>query len=378
MHDAQSTSSRSRDPRVDFFRGMALIFIFIDHIPDNAWAYATLKNFGFADASEVFVLLSGYSAALAYGLGSREGPLNPSFRRAIRRAGEIYLWHLLIFAVSAALLFTAAEVFADRDYVHNIWLQNLQTDPVTWTAKALMLTYQPNQMNILPLYVALMLWFPVMLILFRRGIGVALSVSFLIWAAANYYKINLPANAPGYGWFFNPLAWQLLFTTGAAAAVLGNRHHITGRDGALALAGLYVLFSFVYAAPWVPISWLPNATLLPADFILQVSKPDLSAWRFLHVLALAYLAGSLIPPHTPWLHQGPARIISLCGRNAIEIFALGTLLSFVGWIVLRQTGITAGRQLVVTLLGIAVMALAAKWLTQVKAARANAPAAAPA
>jgi hypothetical protein len=160
---------RPRDPRVDFFRGLALIFIFIDHIPDNVWAFATLKNFGFADASEVFVLLSGYSAALAYGLGSDRAPLRPSFQRAFKRAGRIYLWHIAILIASAIMLYTAAHVFRDPVYVHNMFLQRLSDDPVGAAMGVLSLTYQPNQMNILPLYVLLMVWFPIMLLLFRRG-----------------------------------------------------------------------------------------------------------------------------------------------------------------------------------------------------------------
>jgi len=370
MLDPHAPSARPRDLRVDFFRGMALIFIFIDHIPDNTWAYATLKNFGFSDASEVFVLLSGYSAALAYRLGSESGPLRPSFHRAIKRAGRIYLWHIAIFLVSAAILFSAAAVFARPYYVHNIWLQNLADDPVTWTLRALALTYQPNQMNILPLYVTLMLWFPVMLILFRRGVVPTLMVSLAVWALASHFKINLPTNTPGEGWYFNPFAWQLLFTTGAAAAVLGNRHDITGRGAAMAIAALYVTFSFIYAAPWVPISWLPDDPLLPPGLLGVVSKPDLSAWRFLHVLALAYMAGSLIPPQAPWLGRGFGRVLSLCGRNALEMFALGTILSFLGWIVLAEVGTTATLELFVSAAGIATMAFAARYLTEAKASRA--------
>ena len=222
MPDPSVPPVRPRDPRVDFFRGLALIFIFIDHIPDNRWSYWTLKNFGFADASEVFVLLSGYSAALAYGLGSQHGPLRPSFQRAFRRAGVIYAWHIAIFAVSAVMLYAAAQLFNKPAYVNNIALQYLTADPLTWTLRALTLTYQPNQMNILPLYVVLMLWFPVMLLLFRRGVLVSLGVSLAIWAIANIYKMNLPAYDTGKGWYFNPFAWQLLFTTGAAAAMLSN------------------------------------------------------------------------------------------------------------------------------------------------------------
>ena len=364
-----SPARRPRDPRVDFFRGLALIFIFIDHIPDNSWAYATFKNFGFADASEVFVLLSGYSAALAYGLGSSEGPLVPSFHRAFRRAGRIYAWHIAIFAVSAVLLYSAAHVFNRPSYVTNIWLQNLAADPLTWTLKALTLTYQPNQMNILPLYVVLMLWFPVMLLLFRRSALLALAVSAAVWAIATTYRINLPVNTPGEGWFFNPFAWQLLFTTGAAAAVLAPRYHLTGRTTTMAFACLYIIFSFIYAAPWVPISWLPDSPVLPPDLIGSVSKPDLSAWRFLHVLALAYLAGSLIPASAEWLNRPAARAVALCGRNALEIFALGTILSFVAWIVLTELGPTRSIEFLVNILGVVLMAQAAATLTRQKAER---------
>lgn len=360
---------RPRDPRVDFFRGLALIFIFIDHIPDNSWAFATFKNFGFADASEVFVLLSGYSAALAYGLGSDQGPLRPSFQRALRRAGTIYGWHIAIFAVSAVLLFSAAWLFDEPAYVRNVWLQNLAHDPVRWIFYALTLTYQPNQMNILPLYVVLMLWFPVMLLLFRQSTVLALTISAGIWAVAAALQINLPVNTPGEGWFFNPFAWQLLFTTGAAAAVLAPLTHAGGRSLVLVLAGLYVLFSFVYAAPWVPISWLPNATLLPPDLIGTVSKPDLSAWRFLHVLALAYIAGCLIPTTAPWLQHWTAQAVAMCGRHALEIFALGTVLSFVGWIVLNELGTTRTVEFLVNSLGVALLAQAAARLSRQKAGR---------
>jgi hypothetical protein len=370
MSDPSAPQARQRDPRVDFFRGLALIFIFIDHIPDNTWAYATLKNFGFADASEVFVLLSGYSAALAYGLGSEAGPLKPSFQRAFRRAGRIYLWHITILAASAVMLYAVAHVFRDPAYVQNMFLQRLGDDPVGAAIGALTLTYQPNQMNILPLYVVLMLWFPLMLILLRRGVVLTLCVSAAIWAAANYFKINLPVNTPGEGWFFNPLAWQLLFTTGAAAAVLARSHELTKRSALLAMAIFYVSFSFLYAAPWVPISWLPDRPLLPPDLIGTVSKPDLSAWRFLHIVALAYVAGSLIPINARWLEQPVARAISLCGRHALEIFALGTLLSFAGWILLRQVGASTALEFVVSAAGVAFMAYAARRLTERKAERA--------
>jgi hypothetical protein len=56
-----------RDLRLDFFRGLSLFFIFIDHIPNNFLSYATLHTIAFSDAAEVFIFISGYTAALVYG-----------------------------------------------------------------------------------------------------------------------------------------------------------------------------------------------------------------------------------------------------------------------------------------------------------------------
>jgi hypothetical protein len=58
---------QSRDRRLDFFRGLALIFIFVDHIPKNVLSYFTIQAAQFYDAAEVFVFISGYTAALVYG-----------------------------------------------------------------------------------------------------------------------------------------------------------------------------------------------------------------------------------------------------------------------------------------------------------------------
>jgi hypothetical protein len=79
--------SRRRDPRIDFFRGLALVMIFINHIPDTVPGLYTSRNFGFSDAAEGFVLLSGISAGLAYspirsanrGLANRFRPWRRAF-----------------------------------------------------------------------------------------------------------------------------------------------------------------------------------------------------------------------------------------------------------------------------------------------------------
>ncbi|HEX5454837.1 MAG TPA: OpgC domain-containing protein, partial [Stellaceae bacterium] len=60
-------SNSQRDLRLDFFRGLALIFIFVDHVPANFLSYFTLHSTAFFDAAEVFIFISGFTAALVYG-----------------------------------------------------------------------------------------------------------------------------------------------------------------------------------------------------------------------------------------------------------------------------------------------------------------------
>jgi hypothetical protein len=104
-----------RDLRVDFLRGLALWFIFIDHTPGNLLGQGTLRNVAFCDATEGFVLLAGYASGIAYGrLLEREGWLAAAAKVA-GRAGTLYVAHIFLFVVftaqvgySAALLDQAA------------------------------------------------------------------------------------------------------------------------------------------------------------------------------------------------------------------------------------------------------------------------------
>jgi hypothetical protein len=356
---------KERDLRIDFFRGLALIFIFIDHVPDNSWAKITLKNFGFSDASEVFVLLAGYSAGLAYWSMCERGDFQGAWTRATRRASQIYLWHIGIFTVSAMLLFGAARVFQNPAYVNNIAIAELATDPWRTIAGALVLFYQPNQMNILPMYVVLMFWLPVALFLLQRSVLLAIAVSFSIWFVANVSSINLPAQQrPDGGWFFNPFAWQLLFTLGAAASVLAKRTLDYPRRQVLLGVGIYLGFAFIVAAPWVQFAWLPDGRILPQSIVLPMSKHDLSAWRFVHVLALAYFVAVLVPQNSGWLKQSWANAVSTCGKHSLEIFSLGTLLSFLGWIALTELGSNLMTVLAVNVVGIAIMGMTAWQMTR--------------
>ena len=94
--------SQSRDLRLDFFRGVSLILIFIDHIPENVLAYFTLPAATFFDAAEVFIFISGFTTALVYGRRlAAKGALYMT-AQVFRRAWQLYVAHVFLFVMFIA------------------------------------------------------------------------------------------------------------------------------------------------------------------------------------------------------------------------------------------------------------------------------------
>ncbi|MET0651674.1 MAG: OpgC domain-containing protein, partial [Hyphomicrobiaceae bacterium] len=198
-----------RDARVDFFRGLALLFIFIDHVKENTLQYVTMQNFGFADAAEVFVALAGYASFLAYTrVFDRQGWW-AGLVKVASRVSKLYLAHMLFLIACVAILITATLVFDNPIYESVLNLEPFFEEPARASRKALLLVHQPAMLDILPLYIVLLIWFPVLLLLMRIHLLVALAASVTLWLGANLRGWNLPAYPENEGWFFNPFAWQL-------------------------------------------------------------------------------------------------------------------------------------------------------------------------
>lgn len=111
-----------RDLRIDFFRGLALVFIFWDHIPHNPLGQVTPRNFGFSDAAEIFVFLAGYAAVLAYGkLLLRDG-YAVACLRVLRRVWVLYVAHIFLLAVLMGMVFFADAQVGGRDFIDEMGL----------------------------------------------------------------------------------------------------------------------------------------------------------------------------------------------------------------------------------------------------------------
>src|SRR5713226_9206242 len=207
-----------RDLRLDACRGLALWFIFIDHIPDNVFAWLTLRNYGFSDTTEVFVFVSGYTCMLAYGGALREQGWPTTVTRALRRGWEIYVAFLLLLMAYLALIWVVGRGSEFLDETNTaVFFGN----PGAAIARAMAMQYTPVNTDVLPTFVLLHLAFPGLLWLLTRNAVAALTASLLLYVLVQAFGWNLPA-WPGGEWYFNPLAWQVLFVFGAWYAYKGS------------------------------------------------------------------------------------------------------------------------------------------------------------
>lgn len=368
-----------RDVRLDFFRGLALVCIFIDHTPGNILSFVTVRNFGFSDAAEMFVLIAGYTAVVAYSRTFERQGIWGGIQRVGRRMRDLYAAHILLTLLCAVLLAVAARWFENPLYYEHVNLTPYAYDPLGAMWRTLVLYYQLGYLNILPLYIVLLGWFPLLWWLMQRHLGLALAASAALWLLANVLGANLPSWPELYGWYFNPFAWQLVFSLGAIAAVHAQRGGTLPRmPWLVALVSAYAIFGFIVAAPWIHIDGLEETRLIHPDSIGPNSKSRLSLWRLAHILSLAYLVVLMVPATARWLRTPAAHLLINCGRNALDVFCLATVLSFVGFVVMLEGGRTFEYQLAVNGVGLALLGSAAWWLTKRKdrlAARAQQPAA---
>jgi hypothetical protein len=364
-----------RDARVDFFRGLALLFIFIDHVKENTLQYVTMQNFGFADAAEVFVALAGYASFLAYTrVFDRQGWW-AGLVKVAGRVSKLYLAHMLFLIACVAILITATLVFDNPIYESVLNLEPFFEEPARASRKALLLVHQPAMLDILPLYIVLLIWFPVLLLLMRIHLLVALAASVTLWLGANLRGWNLPAYPENEGWFFNPFAWQLLFSLGVFAAFYASKRALPRTSPWLIVPAVgFALFALVVTAPWTALPQFDEMTLIPTEKLVgEQGKQYLSLWRVAHLIVLAYLVSSLIPAGARWLASPLAQRIVDCGRHSLPVFCLGTALSMAGNLAMAQYGEGWTVQIGVNLVGLALLLLTGWTLAWLAHTRSQAP-----
>lgn len=356
--------STSRDLRLDFFRGLSLVFIFIDHVPENVLTYFTLQAVTFFDAAEVFIFISGFTAALVYGRRLASKGALYATAQVLRRAWQLYVAHIFLFVLFIAEVSYTASAFKNPMYNEEMRVAEFLDEPHIAVVKALLLEFQPAFLDILPLYIVMLLIFPAVLIGMQRHWLLVIVPSALLYLAVQVFDITVPAYPEGHVWFFNPLAWQFLFVSGA---VLGDRTARGAMPSALVRAG-YPIAAIVFAVSLaVRLSWTIHGVYPPfhAWFIKAlwpVDKNNLAPIRLLPFFAMVVLVAVHVPREARFLRSAAARPLMLCGRNSLEIFCLGILLSALGHFVLVEYSSGVLMQLFVSVAGIATMFLTAKMI----------------
>ncbi|MGE8189939.1 OpgC family protein [Pseudomonas sp. NPDC086278] len=355
-----------RDHRIDFFRGLALLFIFWDHVPHNPLGQITLRNFGFSDAAEIFVFLAGYVAVLAYGkILQRDGYLIACVK-ILRRAWVLYVVHIFLLAMLMGIVFFANSHVETRDLVEEMGLRHFITNPQQALTDELLLRFKPNLMDPLPLYIVLLVGLPLVLPLLVRKAWAVVAVSLTVYLLAPSFGWNLAAIKDGV-WYFNPVTWQLLFVLGGAAAIHGQRPRSAVNRSLLRQPLFISAAIYVVAAGAITVSWRwpqIHDALMPAslsNLLYPISKTDLSPVRLLHFLALAYVTAKLLPD-TGWTKNWLAQQCSRMGRYSLEVFCLGVLLAPLADMMNAMTDDAVAMQIFTALAGAMLMGLLGVWL----------------
>ncbi len=350
-----------RDLRLDACRGLALWFIFIDHIPDNVFGWLTLRNYGFSDATEVFVFVSGYTCMLAYGGALREQGWPTIVARSLRRGFEIYAAFLLLLIGYFVLIGVAGGGIR---YLDDTNTRFFFENPGVTLMHALVLQYTPVDTDILPTFALLHLAFPVVLWLLIRNAAIALALSFLLYLMVQRYGWHVPAWPTGE-MYFNPLAWQFLFVFGAwyADRGAGRLKSIVQSRAALWLAALYLALSLVVTLSWQiePLKWLiPDVV---SRLIYPIYKSHLAPLRLVHFLALAVVVSRLMPHGWRGLGKPWMTAMIRCGENSLAVYCISVLLSLAGFVILKEVSGSLAMQATVSVAGIALMIAAATLMT---------------
>ena len=345
-----------RELRLDLFRGLALWLIFIDHLPPSLLTWFTIRNYGFSDATEIFIFISGYTAAFVYGRAMLETGVVVATARILRRVWQIYVAHVFLFTIFLAEISYVATRFENPLYTEEMGIMDFLKQPDVTIVQALLLRFRPVNMDVLPLYIVLMLALPLILWLMKwqarrdaRPVGRAL-------------RGDLGVRPLSVG-----LSERLLGVQSVRLAIAVRVRRMVCARGARRMSRIlasrvtmWIAIAYLVAAFYVTLTWyVPQlAHFMPKrleQWMYPIDKTDLDVLRFTHFLALAALTVRFLPRDWPGLKSPWLRPLILCGSHSLEIFCLGVFLAFAGHFILAEVSGGAVMHALISLSGILIM-----------------------
>ncbi len=356
--------TRTRDLRVDLVRGIAIWFLFVDHIPHNAVNLLTLRNFGFSGATDLFVFVGGYAVALLYGRMARERGFLVTATRILKRVWQLYAVYIVLFVIYIDVIGQVAAKYAVPDIIDEYNVTGIVDHPVRVLAHGLLLQAKPLNLDTLQLVFPLLAAFPLILAGMLRWPKLTLATSVALYLAARQFDLHLDSFPDGR-WYFNPFSWQLLFVLGAWFALDGRRHVRAMQEIAplrwLALA--WLVFALLITAAGHDQQFanhVPNVLLAP---FTPNDKENLAPYRILHLLALAFLFTWYVPRDWQGLRAKVLQPVIKCGEEWLASFCAGVFLSLAGHMVLIMGPNSLFLQLLVSGAGAGLMTLIAYYIS---------------
>jgi hypothetical protein len=355
---------KGRDLRLDLFRGVANWAIFLDHIPDNVVNWITTRNWGFSDAADLFVFISGYTATFVYARMMLERGFIVGATRLTKRVWQLYVAHIILFVIYIAAISYLALRFGDSDMIDEFNVAGLVDNATETLRQGLFLRFKPLNLDVLPLYIVLMGLFPPVLWFMLRKPDLTMALSIILWLAARHFGWNLTAYPAGT-WYFNPYAWQVLFVFGAWCAMGGARRSMSliNSNITLYLCLAYMLFALIMTMAgrfsdfgamfpeWLYSSFNPN------------DKTNLAPYRFLHFVVIVILVIRFVPKDWPGLEWKIFDPVIVCGQQSLAVFCVGVFLSFVGHFELSMSSGSLFAQIFVSVAGISIMTVVAYYIS---------------
>jgi hypothetical protein len=380
---------KGRDLRLDLFRGIANWAIFLDHIPDNVVNWVTTRNYGFSDAADLFVFISGYTASFVYAKMMLERGFIVGATRLFKRVWQLYVAHVILFVIYIAAIGYVAQRYNDPDIINEFNVAGLVDNPIQTLTQGLLLKFKPLNLDVLPLYIVLMGFFPPVLWMMLRKPDLTMLGSLALYFAAREFGWNLAAYPSGT-WYFNPFTWQLLFVFGGWFALGGaveSRSVIKSRF-LLYFGWAYLAFALIMTMAG---RFPEYGHMMPGwmfDAFNPNDKTNLAPYRVLHFVVIAFFVTRFISKDSPRLTWKIFDPIIKCGQQSLAVFCVGVFLSFVGHFELMMSSGSLLAQIFVSASGIALMTFVAYYISWSKkqdkplpkpaAAAAKPPAAAPA
>jgi hypothetical protein len=360
-------AARDGDLRIFLLLGVANWSLFLDHIPHNAVSALTLRNFGFSGATELFVFVIGYAAAIMYAKIIVERGFVVGATRIFKRVWQLYAAYVVLFVIYVDLIGYVAAQSAAPDIFAEFNITDFIEHPVRVLIRGLLLQAKPLNLDVLQLFIVLLAFLPAVLFGMMRWPRLTMMGSVALYLLARHFDWNLTAFPEG-GWYFNPFCWQLLFVLGAWFAVggAGDERVIAAMQRLPALritALIYLLLALTIV--WAGKSsafaeMMPNSVL---DALPSNDKENLAPYRVLHLLAMGFFFTMVIPRDWHELQLQALQPLIKCGEQWLAVFCSGIFLSFAGHLVLITGPNSLAIQVLVSAAGIVGMTCVAYYVS---------------